>query len=327
MSGDSRGVRARTTVALAMAMAMAGPGLSGAQEADRTDVAVTNLLPSGIWAPPMSLSESLLSTGPTQTNRTNRNGVTSNCDLAPKAPPGTLGGTFVYNAYAFRNDTIDEQCVQVTCAQLDGTINVFVTVYAGTFDPADIAANYLADAGFSASARTPLSFSFKAGRGQNYTIVVATTSTNTDTPYSLTVRTRPARGGHSVLLSKPIRILDSRAGSGAPLGGDGPYAPGATKTIQVTGTSVGGVSVPQGAVAVIGNVTAASATGPGNLRLYAAGSALPTVSNINYSPAQNIANGVTVKLSASGQMSIRVGGAGSTHVIFDVTGYIMSPIN
>lgn len=324
MNGDTCRVRTWLTIALAMVVAFGVAGSSWAAEVDDTaDVLLPNLLPSGIWAPPMSVSESLLSTGPTQTDRTFRNGSPSDCDLVPKAQPGTLGGSFVYNTYAFRNDTVHTQCVEITYAQTEGAINAFATVYDGTFDPADISANYLADSGSSPS-RTPVSFSFLASPGQDYVIVVATVSSNVDTPYTLTVRQRGRRSGTTVLLKTPVRILDSRPGSGAPLGGDGPYAPGSTQSIQVTGTAG---AVPAGALGVIGNVTAVSASGNGNLRLFPDGEATPAVSTVNFTPLQNIANGTTVLLSADGKMNIFVGGGANVHVLFDVTGYIMKQID
>ncbi|HEX8036825.1 MAG TPA: hypothetical protein VF510_23405, partial [Ktedonobacterales bacterium] len=120
-------------------------------------------------------------------------------------------------------------------------------------------------------------------------------------------------GGQVSLLPGPIRVLDTR-----------PTLWGANTThdVQVAGVSVGGISVPSGAIAMIGNVTVTETTGSGHLRLYPQGAPLPNTSSINYVAGQSIANGVTVGLSSSGKISIYVSNGGAK-VILDVAGYII----
>ena len=307
-------------------------GLQAASDVPAVGESVTQaLMPTGLLAPPISISDTFTSSSPTQTGRLTRNGVPSNCDAADKTFPGINDSTVrPINSYVFTNDTNTRQCVMVTYAELSAIENTFFQTYSTSFNPADIAANYLADAGSSAARPDPVSYSFNVDPGQTYVLVanqVPTTAITTPVPYFFTVRYRPAAGGNVVMLSKPIRIYDTRAASGAPIGaGTGPLAAASTTSIQVTGTAVGGVAVPAGSVAVVGNVTAVSPTGTGNLRLFPQGVTLPTVSTLNYSAGQTIANGVTVGLSSTGQMSIFVGGGGALDVIFDVTGYVMSPI-
>jgi hypothetical protein len=72
------------------------------------------------------------------------------------------------------------------------------------------------------------------------------------------------------------------------------------------------------------NVTTTSPTTPGNLRIFAAGVALPLASAINYAPGKTRANNLTVNFSASGQVTIRCDQAsGTVHMILDVAGYYL----
>jgi hypothetical protein len=62
-------------------------------------------------------------------------------------------------------------------------------------------------------------------------------------------------------------------------------------------------------------------TGPGNVRLFPAGGAVPTASTINYAAGENRANNALVGLSVAGEVTARCQPSGSTHVILDVNGY------
>ena len=96
-------------------------------------------------------------------------------------------------------------------------------------------------------------------------------------------------------------------------------------TLQVTGTLVGGIQVPNGAIGVVGNVTVVQPTGAGDLRLYPGGAPLPGTSSINFANGQIIANGVIVGLNTTGRISIKVDmpAGTATHVLFDASGYVI----
>jgi LPXTG-site transpeptidase (sortase) family protein len=105
----------------------------------------------------------------------------------------------------------------------------------------------------------------------------------------------------------PVRAYDSRTG-GAP-----PLAPDSTIHVSLQ------PHVPVGATAAVLNVTAAGATGPGFLTVFADGAARPNTSNLNVdTPGQTVPNQVIVPVSASG-VSIYTSGGG--HVIVDVAGW------
>jgi hypothetical protein len=116
----------------------------------------------------------------------------------------------------------------------------------------------------------------------------------------------------------PFRITDTRANSGQPNAGK-TLAAAATLNVQVTGLG----TVPAGASAAVLNVTAVNPTAAGFLTVFPAGIAMPTVSNLNFTPGVIVANLVTVPLSAAGMVSI-FNHAGNTNVVVDVDGYYTS---
>src|SRR5262245_2819543 len=122
-------------------------------------------------------------------------------------------------------------------------------------------------------------------------------------------------------LTKPIRLFDTRApipGFPAceylnqPLLADQEIAKQARITCD-------GVTIPAGALAVVGNATATSPTGNGFITLYPNGQTRPPVSNLNYVTGQTAPNAFAVGLGGDGQF--RVYSFAGTHFIVDLTGY------
>ena len=112
----------------------------------------------------------------------------------------------------------------------------------------------------------------------------------------------------------PTRILDSRYGNGL----SGAFYPGVPRRFRVS--TRGGV--PAGAVAVTGILTATAETKGGYLTIGPVFTAAPSSSTLNFPAGDNRANNVTVALDSDGELSVvYVGSGGSTHAIFDVTGY------
>ncbi len=107
----------------------------------------------------------------------------------------------------------------------------------------------------------------------------------------------------------PTRILDTRTSGGA-------IGPNSVRSVKVTG--VGGV--PEGAGAVVLNVTATEPTDAGYITVYPTGTVAPTASSLNFTPGQNIANLVTAKVGTGGQVDI-YNYSGNTQVLFDVVGW------
>jgi len=114
----------------------------------------------------------------------------------------------------------------------------------------------------------------------------------------------------------PCRLIDTRNAEGS-LGGPA-LAAGADRTFTVAGQC--GISSTARAVSVNMAVTAPSIAG--HLRLYPAGTPVPTTSSINYSAGQTRANNAVVPLNTSGALAVRCGQAsGTTHFVLDVNGY------
>jgi hypothetical protein len=116
----------------------------------------------------------------------------------------------------------------------------------------------------------------------------------------------------------PCRLVDTRvAGEGAPAltaGVDRVFALGNKCGLPWTPTTT-----PTTAVSL--NVTVTGTTGNGNLRLWQAGTPMPTVSAINWSNGQTRANNAIIPLSATGQVAVRAQGSGVVDVILDVNGF------
>ena len=130
--------------------------------------------------------------------------------------------------------------------------------------------------------------------------------------------TTPVMG--SYVSVTPFRITDTRASSGQPNAGK---TLAANSTLNVQVTRVGTEPVPAGTAAVVLNVTAVYPATSGFLTVFPEGITMPTVSNLNFSPGETVANLVTVPLSSSGMVSI-YNHAGSTNVVVDVEGYYTS---
>jgi hypothetical protein len=80
--------------------------------------------------------------------------------------------------------------------------------------------------------------------------------------------------------------------------------------------------VPAGATAAIVNLTTTLQTAVGFLGLFPDGTSWPGTSSVNYVAAQDAANSSIVGVSTGRKIKVRCGG-GATHVIIDVTGYLI----
>jgi hypothetical protein len=90
-------------------------------------------------------------------------------------------------------------------------------------------------------------------------------------------------------------------------------------TLNVTVTGIGGV--PFGGVsAVVLNVTSVDQTANGFFTVFPTGAALPTASNLNWTPKVTVPNRVIVPIGTGGQVSI-YNGLGSADAVVDVNGY------
>ncbi len=115
----------------------------------------------------------------------------------------------------------------------------------------------------------------------------------------------------------PERLLDTRDGTGAPIGQLGA---GQTLTLQVTGA--GTTNVPSTASAVVLNVTVTEAAASGYLTVYPCGSARPLASNLNYVTGQTIPNLTITKLGVGGTICLYT--QSPVHIVADVTAWFIA---
>ncbi|QMU75071.1 N-acetylmuramoyl-L-alanine amidase [Streptacidiphilus sp. PB12-B1b] len=112
----------------------------------------------------------------------------------------------------------------------------------------------------------------------------------------------------------PSRILDTRYGTGAP---KAPVGAGKAVSLQIAGQP----GVPAtGVTAVVLNVTATDTTAGGHVSVYPDGSALPPVSNLNFTQGETIPNLVIVQVGTDGKVDL-YNSAGTTDLIADISGY------
>ena len=121
-------------------------------------------------------------------NRLFRGGVASACG-APNAPGNPIAGTYHYDAYTYTNNSSGQICVT---ASLDATgcTNgfIFAGAYLNSFDPNNITANLIGDAGSSPNPTG--SFGFNVPAGANFIIVVSEVTANAGCgSYTLAVTT------------------------------------------------------------------------------------------------------------------------------------------
>jgi hypothetical protein len=131
------------------------------------------------------------------------------------------------------------------------------------------------------------------------------------------------------------RIYDSRLATGALAG---PMAPGTQRDVSVNdSTATQGGASPDCSTAVpdLNNdppalaitLTAAGPTGPGNLRTFASGGAVPNASMLTYTAGTTLSTGAVTASnpSASLELTVRNQGAGNTDVVIDIVGYFHAP--
>jgi len=122
---------------------------------------------------------------------------------------------------------------------------------------------------------------------------------------------RAATSGDVYFALAPARLLDTRT-TGQPLGAGG------SLELQVAGTG----QVPADATAVAVNVTATDTTTSSFLTVYPTGEALPLSSNLNWAPAETVANLVIVPVGTGGDLTF-YNDDGSADVVVDLQGYFV----
>jgi hypothetical protein len=129
----------------------------------------------------------------------------------------------------------------------------------------------------------------------------------------------PASTVPDIASIEPRRYLDTRADGttfdGVSQGG-GAVGPAGSVKVRIAGRG----EVPAGASAAVLNVTAVFPEGPGFLTVYPCTDQVPNASSVNYQAGTVVANGVTAKLSAEGDVCVY--SLARAHVLIDVGGFL-----
>jgi hypothetical protein len=102
---------------------------------------------------------------PDETGRISRNGIASAWGSA-KPFPGSIAGSYEYTTLTFNSGSTPE--LQISMTDLTG-IQVFLSLYSGTFDPTNIATGYVGDAGSGMNLQV---FQVDGTTNTNYTVVI-----------------------------------------------------------------------------------------------------------------------------------------------------------
>jgi len=144
------------------------------------------------------------------------------------------------------------------------------------------------------------------------------------TPGTWRMLSGPSTAGAFTPLT-PGRVYDSRLSTYAQHGvlGSGQRRKLSVGTsYDVNGGSPTANFVPVGATAVFANITVVDTVGSGYLAVNPGGTTVVSASSINWSAAgQILANGISLTLNSSREITVIAGGAGSTQFIIDILGY------
>jgi len=125
-----------------------------------------------------------------------------------------------------------------------------------------------------------------------------------------------ASGGSGLVSAAPVRVLDTRNGTG---GFSKPVA--ASKDIALKVTGQDGVPA-SGVTAVVLNLTATGPTAGGWVVAYPDGKARPAEgSNLNFTKGETIPNLVIVAVGSDGKVDLYNGSGGTVNLVADVQGY------
>jgi hypothetical protein len=198
----------------------------------RTPTPLPTLCPGG-----QAVSGSITTSDPVQTGRVGLGSPVSSCAV-PKACSG-LSDSLArhYDSYTYTNTSSSTQCITVRISQACGDNAVQSLAYLGSYDPANLCTNYLADGG--ASGQT-FSYSFNVGPGATYVIVVVEVSPNIGcTLYDL--RVSPCAGVATVT-PVPTNTQPPPTNTGTPTNTATPGLACAYTVATATATFIAGVN-------------------------------------------------------------------------------------
>lgn len=135
-----------------------------------------------------TFTTSIAANDPTQLGRISRNGIPSDWSSV-KAFPGVINPTTTYNYHTY---TINSGVTPYIFITMDSvTANTFASAYMPSYDPTNLALNYIGDAGSSGNyfGVDPISFEVYVPARTDFLIVVNTSAnTGIGQPFTITVQ-------------------------------------------------------------------------------------------------------------------------------------------
>jgi hypothetical protein len=129
-------------------------------------------------------------------------GIPGSCGLADPFTGAIDPGTRQFDAYTFTTcPTSPDSCVTAQLSSPNSR-NLFTAAYFGTFNPADLAQGFMADAGFSSDNPTTYSFDFPFGQ-RTFTIVVYDVNPGPPSGSSYTLKVSGACIGQCQPMNRP----------------------------------------------------------------------------------------------------------------------------
>jgi len=124
----------------------------------------------------------------------------------------------------------------------------------------------------------------------------------------------------------PCRIVDTRLAGGRLQAGETRNYNAAAASFVDQGGIDGNCGVLADAPAVVLNIVAVQADGPGYLTAHAYGTPRPYVSSLNYGAGEVIANEVVVRTTAAAEYDFSVYSLHGVHLVIDIAGYFAPPV-
>jgi glucose/arabinose dehydrogenase len=196
---------------------------------------------------------------------------------------------------------------------------------AGSSDPSGLPLTYMWDFGDGSGTQQTSSVTIQhsySTLGSFTATLRVSNGTQTSSPVTVVILIAPTPPGTFYTVT-PCRVVDTRGTAGVPLGAPvltcGPNPAVTTRPFTLTNKC----GIPAGVKAVSMNITVVGPTQPGDMRLFPTGGSVNS-SNLNFVAGQTRANNATVRVSASGQLSVTcdMQTAGSAHFLLDVIGFL-----
>ncbi|MEU0029114.1 PKD domain-containing protein [Streptomyces sp. NPDC006335] len=240
--------------------------------------------------------------------------VTSSTGVQASVVVNRADGTRVGTAYdQVRINPLPDLAPTIGCVAVPTVPDSAQCTYDTWFDPYPVTSDRITFGDGSAAlsvtaSHDVLQHTYKAPG--TYTV----TQTVTDSDGRTATVTSSTTVGASFIVAGPVRVLDTRYGTGAP-----ERAVGAGGVVRLKLLGVGYLPA-SGVTAVTLNVTDAGATASSYVSVYPDGTARPSASNLNFRAGQDNPNLVTVRVGSDGYVDL-YNAHGSVNLIADLEGY------